>query len=292
VKHERATEETQERAALFALGSLSQHEARAFEEHLREGCPVCAADLRQQEDVVGALALAVAPAAPPAFLRDIVAARIERAGRPAAPSPQPSASVEPARPFEGVQLPQPRPRSTILPWAVAAAVALAAGASYFSTRQAANQIQAERARVEEERSRAEQARARLETETTRTRQELEDLKTALAAPGVRFIALKGTKDAPGASAQVYWDTRRNRWIVAANLPPAPSGKVYQLWFLTPRPAPLAAGLIPIDASGRGFTDLAVPSDLGKLNAAAITLEPAGGSEKPTMPIYAIGIAGP
>jgi len=286
VKHERATEETQERAALFALGSLSQHEARAFEEHLREGCPVCAADLRWQEEVVGALALAAAPAAPPAYMRDIVAARIEREGRPAAAPPPPAAPS--ARPFEAVQLPPPRPRSTILPWAVAAAVALAAGASYFSTRQAENQIQAERARIEEERSRAEQARARFETETSRTRAELEDLKTALGSPGVRFIALKGQK----ASAQIYWDTRRNRWLVAANLPPAPQGKVYQLWFLPPSPsAPIAAGLIPTDATGRGFTVVPVPSDLGKLSAAAITLEPAGGSGKPTMPIYAVGVAG-
>jgi anti-sigma-K factor RskA len=29
-------------------------------------------------------------------------------------------------------------------------------------------------------------------------------------------------------------------------------------------------------------------DIGQLAAAAITLEPEGGSEQPTMPIYAIG----
>ncbi len=54
-----------ERAALYALGALSQHEARAFEEHLSEGCPSCAADLRDFERVVEGLAFGAPPAAPP-----------------------------------------------------------------------------------------------------------------------------------------------------------------------------------------------------------------------------------
>ena len=40
MRHDRATEETRETAALYALGALSQHEARAFEIHLAEGCDV------------------------------------------------------------------------------------------------------------------------------------------------------------------------------------------------------------------------------------------------------------
>lgn len=78
--------------------------------------------------------------------------------------------------------------------------------------------------------------------------------------------------------------------MAASLPPAPAGKVYQLWFVTAANAKISAGLIPTDAAGQGYTFIDVPPTIGKLAAAAITLEPDGGSQQPTMPIYAVGKA--
>ena len=55
MKHELDAEEYQEKAALYALGALSQHEARAFERHLAEGCSSCEAELIQFEEVTGEL---------------------------------------------------------------------------------------------------------------------------------------------------------------------------------------------------------------------------------------------
>jgi len=76
----------------------------------------------------------------------------------------------------------------------------------------------------------------------------------------------------------------------ADLPPPPKGKVYQLWVVTNKNETISAGLITTDESGRGFRATRVPADI-EIAAAAITLEPEGGSQQPTMPIYTMGAAG-
>jgi anti-sigma factor ChrR (cupin superfamily) len=71
VKHEK-----QELAALYALGALSQHEARAFEALLSEGDAQAQNDLRSFEAVTAALAFDAPEAAPPAEIKNKLLARI------------------------------------------------------------------------------------------------------------------------------------------------------------------------------------------------------------------------
>ena len=59
-------DEMRDLAALYALGSLTQHEARSFEEHLNEGCKICKGELVGFEAVVSDLAFATVGAEPPA----------------------------------------------------------------------------------------------------------------------------------------------------------------------------------------------------------------------------------
>lgn len=63
--HRFSDEEMTERASLYALGALTQWEARAFEEHLEEGCERCAAELQSFEEVTRSLSLAAPEAEPP-----------------------------------------------------------------------------------------------------------------------------------------------------------------------------------------------------------------------------------
>jgi anti-sigma-K factor RskA len=119
--------------------------------------------------------------------------------------------------------------------------------------------------------------------------ELAEINSVLNSPEVQTIELAGQEPAPDSSAKVYWDVQGARWVVTADLPPAPEGKVYQLWFVTPE-AKISAGLISPDKNGHGFTVVQFPPSVTQLAAAAITLEPEGGSEQPTMPIYALGSA--
>ena len=84
MKHTDAVDEIRERASLYALGALGQHEARAFEGHLEEGCGVCADELRSFEEVAGSLALAAeAPPAPPAGAREKLLERLAQEEGPA-----------------------------------------------------------------------------------------------------------------------------------------------------------------------------------------------------------------
>ncbi len=76
MKHTAAGDETGERASLYALGALNQHEARAFEEHLAEGCDACEDELRSFEEMAVALAFAPPAAPPPAGARAKLAERL------------------------------------------------------------------------------------------------------------------------------------------------------------------------------------------------------------------------
>jgi anti-sigma factor ChrR (cupin superfamily) len=69
VRHAALTDEVVERAALYALGALTQIEARAYEDHLADGCAVCRGELDQYQPTVAALALAAADQEPSPAVR-------------------------------------------------------------------------------------------------------------------------------------------------------------------------------------------------------------------------------
>jgi anti-sigma-K factor RskA len=295
VNHDSVTREGQETAALYALGALSQHEARAFDTHLLEGCTACYAELEQFHQVLEMLGTAVAPATPPAYLRDLLAVRIEKevSEAPAAPG---SVIPFPEKPTPVSETPAPAPRGfarSVLPWAAAAALLIGLAYTFTSWRSERQSLQAA---LGQERERAAQSagqNANLKDELARLSalsDELTQITSVLSSPKWRVIPLIGQAPAPDSLAKVYWDVQGSRWVVTADLPPAPQGKVYQLWFVTPT-AKISAGLIRPDKSGHGFLVLPFPSNAAQLAAAAITLEPEGGSEQPTPPIYVLGSAG-
>jgi len=278
---------------LYALGALSQHEARAFDAHLHEGCQVCHEELAQFNQLVGALGTAAEPVAPPAYVRDLLAVRIEREVANASTA---SGSVirfpEKQPPVSLPQVPAGSKVSSVLPWAAAALLFIGLAYTFMSWR---SERQSLRAALDQERAQASATSgqaASLEEELSvknSLTEELSQINGVLSSPQWRIIPLAGLDPAPDASARVYWDVQGNRWVVTADLPPAPQGKVYQLWFVTPT-AKISAGLIKPDKRGHGFSIVQFPSSAAQLAAAAITLEPEGGSEQPTMPIYALGKA--
>jgi len=287
LKHNQTTEETQERATLYALGALSQHEARAFEVHLREGCPVCQTEISRYESVTADLGLAAPAAAPPPYLRELLTARLENEAGLPAPTPAGAAGTP-------LSTPKPAPSSVTLylPWAVAACFAALFAFSYRAIRHSGQDTARQQERLVSLQNEGEELKTSLTQERVRM-QQLDQVRSVLTSPGSRVILLVGQGPAASsASGAVLWDTHRNRWLVTASLPPPPAGKVYQLWFVTAAQAKMPAALIRTDGTGQSFTVVDVPNDVTKQpTAAAITLEPEGGSEQPTMPIYALGRAG-
>lgn len=292
MNHHRVTREGQETAALYALGALSQLEACAFDLHLREGCPACDTELKQFHQVVGVLGSVAAPVAPPAYLRDLLTARIERE---AAEAPSSTATVIPfPEPAGGAELRSAPARSSgsgWLPWAIAAALLIAFAYTLTAWRTERRTLQAAIGRDKNGSSELEE-NARLKEQLSKesaTSTELAQINSVLSSPQWRIIPLEAQQPAPASSARIYWDLQGKRWVVTADLPPPPEGKVYQLWFVTPD-AKISAGLINVHSDGHGFTVVQLPANIDQLAAAAITLEPEGGSQQPTMPIYAIGKA--
>ena len=290
MKHDRVTTEIQETAALYALGALSQQESQAFYSHLSEGCEVCKTELSQFDQVVDDLGSSAPIVAPPEYLRDLLMARIEREpGKPRAISGPVIAFPE--KPGSMKQfLGRVQSGGGLIPWAVAAALLIAFAYTFISWR---SDHQSMLATLEQERAlkyKFNDENASLKDQINKESKlsaELAQINTVLSSPQHKVIYLAGQGPAPEATARVYWDIQGRRWVITANLPPAPQGMVYQLWFVTSA-AKVSAGLIEPDKSGHGFAVLAFPPTMTRVQKTAITLEPDGGSPQPTSDIYALG----
>jgi anti-sigma-K factor RskA len=246
-------EELKANAAGYVLGSLDPEERRAFETHLA-GCAECSAEVASLRPVIGALATAVPQVTPRAELRDrILSGIVAGAGE--------GAGLK-TRPYTVHDRKSPAPL-TWLP--LAAAIVIAVGAAVYVAR-----LQRQMGELQ---ARFDQAQA-----TT----------AVLAAPDLARIDLQGQPVAPDARARALWSRSRGLVFTAANLPPAPAGKAYQVWVVTAQ-APISAGLLTADSSGVGTQYYMTPADIAPPVAVAVTLEPAGGVPAPTGERYLIGM---
>ncbi|MBI3649858.1 MAG: anti-sigma factor [Acidobacteria bacterium] len=311
MKDDNSTIALQELAALYALGALCQHEARAFENHLHDGDGQAIAELEAFTQVVEALGYAASSVEPPAYLLDVLTARLHKEPQlPASVLPFPHQLQAPPQSLHEVphfppSTAAPMPTNvtsfaaakskssaanTFIPWALAASFLIAAVFGFWQWK-----------KVKDEAAVLNSQMAAVKKETERLSQQLNEendkvfeqtrISQALRSPNARVVDLRGQEIAPTTQATIFWDTQANQWVVAADLQPAPEGKVYQLWFVTAE-AKISAGLIKPKPSGHAFTVISLPKDINHLAAAAITLEPEGGSAQPTSPIYTFGkIAG-
>jgi anti-sigma-K factor RskA len=290
LKHESITEDGQGTAALYALGALSQHEARAFENHLRDGCEACESELRQFEQVAGFIGATAQEVSPPAYLRDLVASRIEKETLQPQRQVRQSADVIPFPEQARVRRESNPERSgwrVILPWAVAASLLIALAYSIYSWQADRRELQSSVNSLQASVNRSEKELAR----ASQSAREVSEINTVLASQDHRIIPLKGGEVAPSSAANVYWDVQNKRWVVSGDLPPAPAGKAYQLWFIT-ADAKVSAAVMKSDPKGHVFGVVEVPDEItGQIKAVAFTLEPESGSPQPTSAIYAVGQTG-
>jgi hypothetical protein len=97
---------------------------------------------------------------------------------------------------------------------------------------------------------------------------------------------------PDPAIQIFWDRARNTALLnAAGLRPPPPGRTYQLWWIRDG-KPVPSVTFDVEPGGTGLVKgVSVPTD-GELSAAAVTEEPAGGSQQPTTPILLAGALPP
>ena len=249
----------------YAVDAIDEQERTAFERHLAE-CPECTDEVSSLRGAAASLSL-VGEVSPPASLRAAVLAGIRTVDQLPAPDQTgttgstPKARIpvvmddedsEPAPGAAPADLPSnvvPLRRRPVAHWLVgaAAAVALIAGGIAWSPwdNGAANQTI----------SASEQVLQAPDAE--RVVQNVDGAKVTI----VRSLSL------------------RKAVIVADNMPSAPDGKDFQLWFNQPNEGMVSAGVMPHGAAPT--VSVPLEGDASTALAVGITLEPAGGSPEPT-----------
>jgi anti-sigma-K factor RskA len=117
----------------------------------------------------------------------------------------------------------------------------------------------------------------------------DSLLATVLAPDVRMARLTAT--GTGMAGRVYWERSRGMVVLTASaLPPAPSGRTYQLWGIPTGGTPRSLGTFDVDSAGR--VRMMVPMPAGAaMDVAAITEEPSGGSPQPTSQPILVGTLG-
>lgn len=108
----------------------------------------------------------------------------------------------------------------------------------------------------------------------------------LTADDVQTLDLAGQPAASDARGRLF-RSAGGAFLAATGLPPAPPGRVYQLW-LIPAATPMSAGVLSVGADGRAMATVTLPQGVTGPVPAALTLEPAGGVESPGGDVYLLG----
>lgn len=133
----------------------------------------------------------------------------------------------------------------------------------------------------------------LETQIENSKNSLEEantLITVLRDDNITQVPLAGQGNFASTYAKVYWDKTFQRiFLDAQGLPEPPEGKVYQVWSLKLSPlTPTSLGTI--DSFATDENKIFEIENNNNSEAFGITLEPAGGSETPTMEqLYTLGV---
>lgn len=112
----------------------------------------------------------------------------------------------------------------------------------------------------------------------------------LTSPSTRVVELQGQGTTPQARARIYWKEADRRWhVFVEDLPAVQGDRDYQLWFVPPAGTdPVSARVFNTNAEGSAEFEIPVPPGITALMAAAVTVEPAGGSPQPTSGFALLG----
>jgi anti-sigma-K factor RskA len=290
-------EDYKEMLTAHALGALEPEEARGLDAHLAT-CAECRAEFDGWSETAAALAYSVPQAEPSANLRARILQNARTQGQLAVSSKSEDnvAVVNDGVASEGGATRNASSTSTIaspsstnvLPfappakrrWSAPAIFgALAAGLAFaalvvsiFVIWQRNNRMHTEMASLQERLNQT-------QGELARVREQ----QSPLVSPESQSALLAGTKVAPRAHAMLAFDKKTGRaMLLAYDLPPAPAGKAYQLWFIADGHV-MPGGVFTPDARGHAEVRDQMPAEGLKAPSAifAVTLEPAGGVVAPT-----------
>lgn len=268
----------------YVLGAASPQEQQEVEcmSHIY---PEIAEELEKLRSSIEVMATEMAQT-PPADSLDFIMEAIENE-----PQQQPESSepkIEESK-EEAIVVTLPPSESAGVPggWrnvALAACVVglIGMGMWVFSSRSTLKQSNETLLALQAELNEANEAQTQLRTSLNDQRLELtlqETQLSVLKAKETRRVTLAGTDNAPDAKAEIFWNpTLEMAFIESTALPIPPTDKQYQLWAIVDG-APVDMGVFELDPSN---PDLQRMADVANAQAFAITVEPRGGSESPSL----------
>ncbi len=105
------------------------------------------------------------------------------------------------------------------------------------------------------------------------------LVAILSAPDAHVVPLKSAAGGPAGGRMIV---SKNRAALVSSLQSAPAGHTYQAWGLRPG----GASPVPLPTfSGDG--DVVILDDVGQYDGVGVTVEPSGGSQKPSAAPFAV-----
>jgi hypothetical protein len=236
----------------YALDAVQGEELAEFARHLNH-CPSCTSEVRGLRETAARLALATAERPPPT-MRGRVLTMAERTRQL-----PPLTDERPARRGTSRQAPRARrvwiPRFSVAVAALSVAAAVVFGVTQNSAQNQLNSIRSQLASAEAHNH---------------------ELSAVLAASDAHLVS-SATSHGGGVTAVVS-PGQGKLVVVTSGLPALPASKVYELWLLGPS-VTKPAGLLSGPQNGR--TDPVVAAGLVAGYKLGITVEPAGGTLKPT-----------
>lgn len=274
-------EDYKEMLPLYCLGTVEEAEVRLLKEHLTI-CAECRAEVDQWTDTTSALAYAAAPAEPSPEVRSRILenVRLLKASAGGTKLAQTDERLEPKSEPAVVHLPVRSWGSQQKFLALAASLAFVALiASLYVVWSRTQALQADVARLSRELDEKERKLASLEQD-----------REILTSPTGAVAMLKGTPMAEKAQGKLMYDQKTGRAIfMASDLPPAPAGKAYQLWYIAGTHV-MPGSVFNIDESGRAMMHDQLPPEARDATVFAVTLEPASGVNAPTGEKYLLSPA--
>ncbi len=253
-------------AGAYALDAVAGADRARFERHLAR-CQACARELRGLREATARLAGAVAADPPAAVVeRALVAAARTRQLPPFAGEAEPWRRPRRAGRAGGAgRAPVPgRARRALLPGlslALAAALLAAAAASGVVALRAEHRL---------------------------GQAELRDQAIAQVLNAPDAVMLTARVHSGGTVTVVMSRRDRSLVVTTAGLPPLTSARCYQLWLMGPG-GDRSAGMLP--APHRGMTSPVIATGLAAGDWVGLTVEPAGGSPRPTSrPVLMLSLA--
>jgi anti-sigma-K factor RskA len=268
---------SQEDLALYAMRSLPVEEMAAVAAALRDN-PQAQQELTRIHDDLALLALSVDQQAAPAGSFERLKQRMRETDQPAptsVPTGKPIEMTPTQTEIATVSSTRRSKWAVITPWAIAACLAIACSILGYRTSSLNDALDGESRLV-----------SNLAAKASRAQQVLE----VLNAPDAQRVTLSATKTPPAPTAHAVYLAERGALVMEANnLKPVPAGKAYELWVMPATGgAPMPVGTFW--PNSEGYASIVLPHFPSGVAAKGfgITIENAGGSATPTLPIVLSG----